>query len=220
MLICYYDLLDRQVNCIFTHACKKDANFYLIYMLRTAKHRSVFRCDSGITSIEFAIVSPVMFLLMMGIIEFSLITFTTTVMESAANTTARFGKTGYVAAGSSRQQQIIANINDRTAGLLDPNRIVISTTVYSSVDRVGDPETCINPVSPPCPGTAGVNYVDINGNGQWDADMGVAGLGSANDIVVYKVTYPWPIATPMISAIIGSPYNISVRTIVKNEPYG
>lgn len=183
-------------------------------------HHALLTCAAGITSVEFAIVAPVMILLMMGIIEFSLIMFTTTVMESAATTTARYGMTGYVAAGSSRQDQIIANIQERTAGLLDPTHITITTKVYATVDRVGDPETCINPASPPCPGTAGVNYVDINGNGQWDWDMGAAGLGNANDIVVYVVTYPWPVTTPVIASIIGNPYNITVRTVVKNEPYG
>lgn len=182
--------------------------------------RAVAGNTEGITSVEFALVSPVMILLMMGIVEFSLIMFTNAVMESATTFTARLGKTGYVAEGSSRQDQIIASIQNRTAGLLDPTHINITTKVYSSVDKVGDPETCINPVSPPCPGTAGVHYIDINGNGQWDADMGLAGLGSANDIVVYNVTYPWPITTPIISAIVGSPYNITVRTVVKNEPYG
>lgn len=189
-------------------------------MSKNRTRQSIIASNAGITSIEFALVSPVMILLMMGIIEFSLIMFTTAVMESAATATARYGMTGYVAAGSSRQEQIIANINNRTAGLLNPNHIVITTKVYSSVDRIGDPETCVNPVSPPCPGTPGVNFVDINGNGQWDSDMGVVGLGSANDIVVYRVTYPWPITTPIVSAIVGSPYNISVRTVVKNEPYG
>lgn len=183
-------------------------------------HNQLFRSQSGITSVEFAIVAPVMIILMMGIIEFSLIMFTNAVMESAATTTARYGKTGYVAAGSSRQQQIIDNINNMTAGLLDPNRIVITTTVYSNLSQVGRPETCIIPATPPCGGTAGVNYIDINGNGQWDADMGVAGLGNADDIVVYTVSYPWPVTTPSIGALIGNPYNITVRTVVKNEPYG
>ena len=31
-------------------------------------------------------------------------------------------------------------------------------------------------------------FVDMNGNGVWDADMGKTGLGGANDVVVYTVT--------------------------------
>jgi Flp pilus assembly protein TadG len=181
--------------------------------------KKILRCVSGITSIEFAMVVPVMMLLIMGIIEFSLIMFTNAVLENAANVTARYGATGFVAAGSSRQDQIIANVRNMTGGLLDPDRIIITTTVYASFDQVERPETCINPATAPCPGTAGVNYVDINGNGQWDADMGVAGLGNANDIVVYQITYPWPVTTPVINTIIGNPFNITVRTVVKNEPY-
>jgi hypothetical protein len=32
------------------------------------------------------------------------------------------------------------------------------------------------------------NYVDENGNGQWDADIGVTGNGGAGDVVLYTVS--------------------------------
>jgi hypothetical protein len=77
----------------------------------------------------------------------------------------------------------------------------------------------VSPINPPCNGTPSVNFIDINGNGSWDADMGQAGLGNPGDVVVYTVSYPWPIVTPIISAIIGSTYTITTRTVVRNEPY-
>ena len=149
-----------------------------------------------------------------------MIMFTSTVIESATNNTARLGKTGYVAPGTSRQQEIINNVDAKTSGLLDPNKLTISTEVYSNFNNIGQPEPCISPPTPPCPGVAGVNFVDINGNGTWDADMGAAGLGNPGDVVVYKVSYPWKVVTPIVSAIIGSTFTITARTVVRNEPYG
>jgi len=183
--------------------------------MRLFRHKN----EEGITSIEFALIAPVFLLMVMGIIEFSMIMFTSVVMESATNTTARLGKTGYIPAGSTRQQEIINNVDAKTAGLLDPAKITISTEVYSNFNNVGQPEPCISPATPPCPGTPGVNFVDINGNGKWDSDMGAAGLGNPGDVVVYTVSYPWSIVTPIVSAIIGSTFMITARTVVRNEPY-
>lgn len=178
---------------------------------------TVIRCDRGATAIEFAFLAPVFVLMLMAIIEFSLIMFTSAVMESATNNTARLGKTGYVAAGSTRTEQIIANIKARTSGLLDPNKITITTQVYSGFPQVGQPEPCIT--QSPCSGAAGVNFQDINGNGTWDADMGAVGQGNAGDVVVYVANYPWPIFTPVIRTLVGNTFTISSRTVVKNEPF-
>jgi Flp pilus assembly protein TadG len=183
-------------------------------------HRGHFaRCQNGVTAIEFALIAPVLIMIMMGIIEFSLIMFTSSVMEGATNETARLGKTGYVATGLTRQQEITNTITSKTSGLLNPTRITITTTVYSNFNNIGKPEPCLSPTTPPCPGTPGINFVDVNGNGVWDTDMGQAGLGNAGDIVVYSVSYPWPIFTPVIQAIFGTTYTITARSVVRNEPY-
>ena len=181
--------------------------------------RSLHRCEDGLAALEFAFVAPIFVLMLMGIIEFALIMFTSAVMESATNNTARLGKTGYTTAGMTRAQTIVANIAARTAGLLDPKKIVITTEVYSAFPNVGQPEPCISPKNPPCSGTAGVNYVDVNGNGKWDADMGASGEGNAGEVVVYTASYPWPIFTPGIRTILGNTFTISSRTVVQNEPF-
>lgn len=181
--------------------------------------RHPLRDESGIAALEFAMVTPVLLLMLMGIIELAMIMFTTAVMESATNITSRLGKTGYVAEGTTREQQIIDSVANRTAGLLDPEKITIDSKVYSDFNNIGQPEPCLSPTSSPCPGTPGVHFIDINGNGTWDADMGKAGLGDAGDVVVYTVSYPWHVMTPLISNIIGDPFDLTVRTVVRNEPY-
>jgi Flp pilus assembly pilin Flp len=187
-----------------------------------AKRRMLagLREESGVTALEFALISPVMLLMVMGIIEFASIMFTMTVMESATNITSRLGKTGYVAAGTTREQQIVDTLAARTQGLLDPTKITINSKVYTDFSKIGSPEPCINPNSAPCPGTPGVNFTDVNGNGSWDADMGITGLGGAGDVVVYTVSYPWKIMTPIVGHVIGNTFNITVRTVVRNDPYG
>lgn len=190
------------------------------YAYRTASRPLLLKDQSGIAALEFAMITPVFLLMVMGIIEFSSIMFTTAVMESATNITSRLGKTGYVAQGTTREQQIIDSVASRTSGLLDPNKIEIDSKAYTDFSKIGQPEPCLSPNVSPCPGAAGVNFIDINGNGSWDPDMGRAGLGNAGDVVVYTVTYPWPVMTPLIGTIIGNTFDITVRTVVRNEPYG
>lgn len=180
----------------------------------------LLREQDGITALEFAMIAPVFLLLISAIIEFSMIMFTTSVMEGATNVTSRLGKTGFTSGVSTRQEMITNSIVSHTAGLLDAAKITMTTKVYSDFSKIGKPEPCISPASGPCPGTPGVNFVDINGNGTWDSDMGAAGLGNAGDVVVYTVTYPWPILSPLMQPFFGPTFNITVRTVTRNEPWG
>ncbi len=179
--------------------------------------KSFIRNTEGVTAIEFAIIAPVFILVLMGIIEFSLVMFTSSVIEGATAASGRYGKTGYTAPYTSRQEQIIATITSKTAGLLDPDKITITTTVYPAFNSIEQEEPYIdtnrNGVH-----DYGEDYTDVNSNGQWDSS-GVAGLGNGNDVVVYTVSYPWEIHTPIIANFLENTMLLSSRTVVKNEPF-
>lgn len=194
------------------------ATLACVYRLLPRHSARLLKRRDGITTIEFALVAPVLMMLILGIIEFSLIMFTMASMESATANTSRLGKTGYTPPGVSRQDTIINNIRARTAGLLNPNLIQITTTIYPNFNNVGDEEPYTDS-DHNNQYTLGEPYTDINGNGHWDADMGRAGLGEPGDIVVYNVLYPWPVFTPPLRPILGNTYNITVRSVVKNEPF-
>jgi len=177
--------------------------------------------ENGATALEFALVAPVFFLLLFGIIEFSLIMFTKSVMEGATSMTSRLGKTGYSADGISRQQTLINLLAEKSRGIMDPEKIEVTTLIYESFNSIGDAEPFTDS-NGNGQWDAGETFNDVNGNGQWDDDMGRAGLGNAGDIVVYKVHYPWPLKTPGVNALIGDskgsiPLDVSV--VVRNEPY-
>ncbi len=161
-------------------------------MAGKSARKGFLRARDGITTIEFAVIVPTMLMLMMGVIEFAMIMFVNVAMEAATTTTARLGSTGYTAAGSSQSQQIIANIMSQTAGLLNPSQITI--TAYSYTD--------LNQIPATAPTTPSQDF------------------GTAEKIVVYTVSYPWPVTTPIIKAIVGNTYTIKTRTVVQNEPYG
>lgn len=182
--------------------------------------QQLWRRDDGVTALEFAIVAPVFMLLLFGIVEFALIMMVYNVMEGATASSSRLGKTGYTAAGVTRQQTIINVITDRAGSLINPAQLVVTSKFYKQFDQINDPEPYTDSNGN---GTwnAGETYNDINGNGQWDPDMAASGYGSAGDIVVYEVSYPWQISVPIISSLVGTNgvYTITTHAVVKNEPY-
>ena len=67
----------------------------------------------------------------------------------------------------------------------------------------------------------GENYTDVNGNGKWDADRGIAGVGNSGEVVRYKVDYEWHLMTPLLSDMLGDNgvFHMSASVVVRNEPY-
>lgn len=178
------------------------------------------RARDGVTAIEFAMIAPVLLVMIMGIIEFSLMMLTYNVMESATTVSARLGATGFTTSGISRQQTILNQINDRAGSFITTANLTVTSKFYTQFSNINDPEpftdTNANTIH-----DAGEAYTDVNGNGQWDADMGQAGYGNAGDIVVYTVTYPWHIVTPIISSFVGNAgvFTITTHAVTKNEPF-
>ncbi|MFZ4541158.1 MAG: TadE/TadG family type IV pilus assembly protein [Rickettsiales bacterium] len=182
--------------------------------------RRLLRREEGVGAVEFAMIAPVVLLLLFGIIEFSLVMVVYNVMEGATAVSSRLGKTGFVAAGTTRQATILQAIKDRAGSLIDSNQLTMTSKFYKQYDQINDPEPYIDANhnglynSPE-------TYTDINGNGHWDADMASSGYGSAGDVVVYTVTYPWPISTPIMRQFLGTngTFMITTHAVVKNEPY-
>lgn len=184
-------------------------------------NRSFATNNDGVAIIEFAIVAPALFLLLIGFIEFGLIFFTNSVLEGATNVGSRIGKTGFTQANQNRETYIRNQINSLSGGFLNQNDLQITILSYNSFANVGQPEPCISPPTPPCPGTPGVNFADVNGNGTFDIDQGATNAGGAGAVVIYTVTYPWQIFTPLMSALIGTGgiYNITAVAAVRNEQF-
>lgn len=174
----------------------------------------------GAVAVEFAVVAPVFFMVLIALFELSLIFFTYTVLEGSAARGSRAGITGYKGAGGNRAQYIRNQILSLSAGYLNPANVNITILSYSTFSNVGQPEPCIPAGPPPCPGPIpGVNFIDVNGNGVWDADQGRSGAGRGGEIVSYKVEYAWPVITPLMGYVIGNPFLITAYATVKNEGF-
>jgi hypothetical protein len=172
----------------------------------------------GVAAVESAVVLPVMILMLIGTIELSIVIFMGSSIEAAILEASRYGSTGTTGASVSRQQRVLDILADKTYGLVDMDEVELETLVYESFADIGQPEPFVdddgNGVY-----TLGESFTDINGNGQWDDDMGAAGLGGPSDVVVYRVEYAWGIMSLLAQSVLGDSFRHVSSIAVRNEPF-
>ncbi|MCP4329722.1 MAG: pilus assembly protein [Alphaproteobacteria bacterium] len=182
--------------------------------------RAIARCGRGHALVEFGLVAPALFLAMIGIMEISLILFVTVLMEGGLRQASRFGITGYLPEGTTREEMVIDTVAEAAGGLITIDDAHLTTYVYPSFDDIGKPEPFEDDDDNGIQ-NGEESYIDINGNGQWDADMGAAGLGGPGSIVLYTINAEWEFMTPLFGLFAGENGKIPLRAslAVRNEPY-
>lgn len=176
------------------------------------------RDPAGTAAVEFALIFPVMLLAFVGCIELALLIFIANSIEAGVFEASRVGITGTVVPGVTREERVLAAVADRTYGLINMNEVEIETLIYESFADVGQPEPFTDENGNGAH-DAGEPFTDVNGNGSWDPDMGRAGLGGPGEVVVYRVTYDWGIATPLIRQVMGESVRNVSSIAVRNEPF-
>ncbi|MDR4306631.1 pilus assembly protein [Chelatococcus sambhunathii] len=178
------------------------------------------RAASGATIVEFALIAPVLMLMIVGLVELGLLLTARTILDNATFSAARVGKTGYSTATRSQSQLILDAVRKGSSGFLDPAKIALTSKAYTDYGNIGQPEpftdTNKNGVR-----DAGEAFTDVNGNGSYDKDQGAAGPGASAQIVVYEASYDWNLFTPFVKRFIGTNgvVKLTSRIVVKNEPY-
>lgn len=180
----------------------------------------VRRNDDGSAAVEFAFTAPLLILTIVAIMEFSMILFLNALLEGNLRDAARFGATGSMPVGVSRENFIIQKLRDATLGFVAVDANQLTVLAYTNFNEVGRPEPFID--SNPANGVydAGESFTDVNGNGQWDADMGKPGLDGACDVVVYRIQTQWNLLLGLLANTLGNSIELEASTAVRNEPYG
>ncbi len=176
--------------------------------------------EDGFSAVEFALVLPVLLLMVGGILEFSLVMTAEVTLSNAVTEVARYGITGRTPDGQTREEAIQDLIVEAGRGLFDADKITIETLVYPDFDSIGRPEPWVDENGNGAY-DEGEPYTDMNGNGQWDDDMGAPGVGGPDDIVLYRVTYPWDIYIPLFRPFFGQngQLELEASVAVRNEPF-
>ena len=181
----------------------------------------------GVTVVEFAIISPVMLLLIMGLGDILYQEYAQSILNGALQ------KAG-------RDSSIQGNNDPATAGVIDgkvisivgaimqpPTQACPATTsgTWCSTRKNYDTFAEVAPEPFTDTNTDGIcnhgePFSDENGNGVWDADPGASGQGGANDVALYTMTITYPRLFPVAKMLGVTPtQTITATTLLKNQPY-
>lgn len=156
---------------------------------------SLLRNDRGTTALEFGLISTILFMMIMGIVEFSLIMYASSVLENATVAGSRVGITGRVNGQANvtiaqRDAAIRDEVKVLSSGLLKPENVDIQHKVYNS-------------------------FNNITGNGTGNQDF-----GCGNQAVLYTARYNWKLFTPLIGQFFNNgTFVVTSSALSKNEDF-
>lgn len=180
-------------------------------MIRTLRHLA--RDTRGITVVEFGIVAPVFGVLLMGMMDIAHSAYTRSVLDGAVQAAAR---------SASLQNGDAATVDADIQAMIEkvaPGAVVATSREsyfdFADIDRPESWNDADN--SGVCDN--GEEYVDENGSGMWEADVGTNGNGGASDVIIYTVTvtYERPFAMPIVPG--PAQQTMSASSIRKNQPF-
>lgn len=181
--------------------------------------RRLWRDESGTTAIEFAFIGTVVIYFMVGILEFSLAMAVGNSLEASTNLSSRLGKTGFIdeEAQLTQEQTIMEEVERRVGPLIDMEKLDMTHEVFNDFDSLTNPDLLEDKNADGDTDDPG-EWTDVDADGFKD---GADGVGSSGNIVVYRITYPWEVYTPLMGKIIGNDgiINLVAYSVVKNEPY-
>lgn len=177
--------------------------------------RRLARAESGIAITEFGLIAPVFFLMLIGLYDITHMAYARSVFNGAVERAAR---------AAALEGGDPAAVDEMVRRLINPVMpgVEVETTRSSYFDfaDIGRPEqftdgngndTCDNDEA----------YIDENGSGTWEEDIGEAGNGGASDVVVYTVTASYePLFKVPFMSKAWNTRTITASTIKKNQPFG
>ncbi len=184
---------------------------------RALSRLAALRRDSaGVTALEFALAAPLLLMIMVVLIELGMSYYVQAVLVGTVDAA---GRASSMQSAQTTTSTIDSQVTTRIHHVIPWANVTFKRQNYTDFSNVGEPEDYTDS-NKNGQYDLGECFIDANGNGVWDADMGESGLGSANDVVVYTVTVTY---TPLFgfSSMFGLPANMtaSTRTIMRNQPF-
>lgn len=175
------------------------------------------RDQRGATIVEFALILPVMCVLMLGTLDLGYRSYVTSIVQGSLHEAARMATIGGVPTAD-----IEAHVRDRLRDFSGDATVTTTTRSYADFNGVSTPETITSDTAPTGQYNPGDCYRDENGNNQFDVDRGRSGLGGSEDVVLFEVTMRYPHIVPMAS-FLGEGWSDDVviiqNTLLRNQPY-
>lgn len=163
--------------------------------------------EKGSAAIEFAMIAPVFFLFLFGIIETGVIFFGTAMLQNATDDTARQIRTGQLQ-GALTSAQLVAQVCSEISGLISSsdctNNLQIDLRSYTSFGASSYPSV-------------------TKSDGTVDPALLKVQTAADCSVVLFRSFYPWKIMTPLMSTLLENTttgiYMLSSSAAFRTEPY-
>jgi Flp pilus assembly protein TadG len=173
--------------------------------LRRVAQRMRGAARAGSVALEFALIAPVFFILLMGSIEVGVMFFGQSVLQNATNDAARLIRTGQVASASMTAAQFRTAIcNKITPVLACDSNLQIDVEAFSNFSTASypNPLTASNTLNP---------------------NLNNFAPGSVCSVVLLRTFYTWNVITPLLTPFMTNMANnmhlMSATAAFRNEPY-
>jgi TadE-like protein len=169
---------------------------------------------NGVALTEFALITPVFMLMLMGAFDIGYGIYVKSLLEGAVEAAGREASLETTATTT-----IDNRVRTTMAAVNRSEDIAFSREYYQNYVDVELPEDFTD-------GNAngirdvGECFVDRNGNSIWDSDVGLPGRGGAQDVVLYTATLTYNRLFPLWS-LLGQSNSIAVTgsTYIRNQPF-
>lgn len=169
---------------------------------------------SGATIVEFALIAPVLLMMMMGVFDLGYNMYANAMLQGAIQEAARNSTIE-----GANTAELDAIVEEAVQDVVPGANLEFSRRNYASFSAVGQPEdwTDLNGDGR-C--NDGEPFEDANDNKAWDEDRGRSGQGGARDAVLYEVEVTYPRAFPIASFAGLSPeYRTGSAVVLRNQPF-
>ncbi len=182
--------------------------------------RRIASDTAGSPAVEFALVAPVMLLMLLGAFDAAHTLYMRAALQGIVQKTARDSalEAGTV---SAQQTALDDKVRASVRALANTATITITRRFYRTFSKAAaaQPEAWTDTnTNGRC--DAGEPYQDDNRNSTWDKDGGDGGQGSAKDRTLYTVVATYPRMFPVSKLISGgNTTTVKATTILENQPY-
>jgi Flp pilus assembly protein TadG len=182
---------------------------------RALRKTRLRRDARGATIVEFAVVLPVLSLLLLGLLDLGYRSYATSVVQGALHDASRMATVG-----SYTLAQIDARVKARLSNFASRSTVTTTTTSYYDFAGVAQAEKIVGDTAPIGPYNAGDCFEDANGDNAYNTDRGRNSTGGADDIVRYQVSITYPRIVPL-GGFMGwsNSQTITQNTVLRNQPF-
>ena len=174
------------------------------------------RDDRGATLVEFAMIAPVLLMLLLGMFELGYNYYMAAQLQGAVQKAARDST---LQSAASSTTVIDANVSDAVHAIVPNATLAFSRRAYASFNDVHRAEDFTD-VDEDGLCNNGEPFEDANGNGFWDRDRGTDGGGGARDAVLYVVEVSYPRAFNAARVVgLSDTFTTSATTVLRNQPW-